>query len=50
MLAGTQDMHLLYPEFLTTLIDDRATIHDMADTSKLDARAREDLVTYLESL
>lgn len=35
---------------LTTLIDDRATIHDMADTSKLDARAREDLVTYLESL
>jgi sugar lactone lactonase YvrE len=35
---------------LATLIDDRATIHDMADTSKLDARAREDLVTYLESL
>lgn len=35
---------------LATLIDDRATIHDMADTSKLDAREREDLVTYLESL
>lgn len=35
---------------LRTLIDDRATIHDMTDTSQLSATQREDLVTYLESL
>jgi mono/diheme cytochrome c family protein len=35
---------------LRTLLDDRATIHDMTDTSGLSAAQRQDLVSYLESL
>ncbi|MFV8751714.1 c-type cytochrome [Nannocystaceae bacterium ST9] len=35
---------------LRTLLDDRATIHDMTDTSGLSPAQRQDLVTYLESL
>ncbi len=35
---------------LRTLLDDRATIHDMTDTSGLSEAQRSDLVAYLESL
>jgi YVTN family beta-propeller protein len=35
---------------LRTLLDDRATIHDMTDTSGLSDAQRQDLVSYLESL
>ena len=35
---------------LRALIDDRANIHDMTDTSALSSEQRQDLVTYLESL
>jgi mono/diheme cytochrome c family protein len=35
---------------LRTLLDDRATIHDMTDTSGLSDAQRKDLVAYLESL
>ncbi len=35
---------------LRTLLDDRATIHDMTDTSGLSEAQRRDLVAYLESL
>jgi mono/diheme cytochrome c family protein len=35
---------------LATLLDDRGSIHDMTDTSKLSPDERADLIVYLESL